>query len=146
MTRADFWCRVLGWLEMAGSAAFAGFILFMWKMFLDLFQIGDVPAITFLIWLFVLFAVLPMFATGLLTVLYANAVEQAREGLRGRNRILLRVFLALAGLWAAGVIGFAGVHAPVFGIAALLALASVAIAIMGPDWTADLSASQGTPA
>lgn len=144
MTRADFWCRVLGWLEMAGSAAFAAFVMFMWKMFLALFQIEDVPAITFLIWLFVIFAVLPMFVTGLLTVLYANAVEQAHAGLRGQNRIALRVILALSGLWAAGVIGFAGIHLPVFGIAAVCALASVAVAIMGPDWTADLSASPRT--
>jgi hypothetical protein len=142
MTRADFWCRVLGWVEMAGSAAFAGFILVMWTLFLELFQIEDVPAITFLIWLFVFFAVMPMFAAGLLTVIFANAVEQARNGLRGEGRIVLRVFLALAGLWAAGVIGFAGLSVPVFGIAALLALASAAIAIMGPDWTADLSATE----
>ncbi len=79
-----------------------------------------------------------MFFTGLFTVLFANAVEQARMGLRDQGKVVLRVFLALSGLCASGVIGTAGLSVPAVGVFAILALASVALAVMGPDWTADL--------
>jgi len=138
MTRADFWCRVLGWIEILGSAAFAGFILLMWNLFLELFQLEDIPALSFLLWLFIFFAIVPMLLTGLFTVLFANAVEQARNGLREQGKVILRVLMALAGLWAAGVIGTAGLSVPAFGLAGIFALASTGLAIMGPDWTADL--------
>jgi len=138
MTRADFWCRVLGWIEILGSAAFAGFILLMWNLFLELFQLEDIPALSFLLWLFIFFAIVPMLLTGLFTVLFANAVEQARNGLREQGKVILRVLMALAGLWAAGVIGTAGLSVPAFGLAGIFALTSVGLAIMGPDWTADL--------
>jgi hypothetical protein len=138
MTRADFWCRFIGWVQLAASIGFTLFVVFLWKTFAAIFQIEDVPVVSFLLWFFVFVTVFPMFLTGLLTVIYANAVEQARNGLREQGRIVLRVFLALAGLWAAGIIGYAGVNLPAFSVLAVLALVSVVIAIMGPDWTADL--------
>ena len=94
MTRADFWCRVLGAVQLLGGAAFAGFIVLMWNLFLELFQITDIPALSFLMWIFIALFVLPMMLCGLFTVLFANAVEQARTGLRGQNKILLRVPMA----------------------------------------------------
>ena len=81
---------------------------------------------------------LPMFLAGLFTVLFANAVEQSREGLRGQSKAFLRIVMALSGLWAAGIVGFAGMTMPPVGVFTLLALATTIIAIMGPDWTADL--------
>jgi hypothetical protein len=138
MTRADFWCRVVGWVQLAASIGFTLFVVFLWKTFARIFEIEDVAVVDFLLWFFVFVTVFPMFVTGLLTVIFANAVEQARNGLRDQGRIVLRVFLALSGLWAAGIIGYAGVAVPAFSVLALLALVSVAVAIMGPDLTADL--------
>lgn len=138
MGRADFWCRVVGWIQLAASIAFTLFVVFLWRTFLDIFQIEAPGVFRFLLWFFIFITVFPMFLTGLLTVIFANAVEQARNGLRDRGRIVLRLFLALSGLWAAGIIGYAGVHLPAFSIMAVLALVSAAAAIMGPDWTADL--------
>lgn len=138
MTRADFWCRVVGWLQIAGGAALAFTLLFLWELALDLAGIESVPGLSFLVWVFVLMMALPMFLAGLFTVLFANAVEQSREGLRGQSKAFLRIVMALSGLWAAGIVGFAGMTVPPVGVFTVLALATTIIAIMGPDWTADL--------
>lgn len=138
MTRADFWCRVLGWLQIAGGATLAFTLLFLWELALDLVGIESVPGLSFLVWVFVLVMALPMFLAGLFTVLFANAVEQSCEGLRGQSKAFLRIVMALSGLWAAGIVGFAGMTVPPVGVFTLLALATTIIAIMGPDWTADL--------
>lgn len=139
MTRADFWCRVLGWVQLAAGLVTAALILFMWELVREVFLLQDVPALSFLVWVFALFAALPECLAGLFTILFADAVEQAQGGLRGQQKIVLRVLMALSGLWAAGVIGLAGLGFPPIGILGLAALATVAIAIMGPDWTADLT-------
>jgi hypothetical protein len=138
LSRADFWCRVLGWLQLLAGLGFAALVLFLWRLVRDIFMIDDVPALSFLVWVFVVLTALPTFFSGLFTVVFANVVEQAREGLRGQQKILLRVVMALAGLSSAGVVGFAGLSIPPVSILALLGIASTAIAIMGPDWTADL--------
>ncbi|MCX7347680.1 MAG: hypothetical protein NTU78_18470 [Alphaproteobacteria bacterium] len=138
MTRADFWCRVVGWLQIAGGLLLAIIVLFLWDFVLSLFMIDSIPPLTFLVWVFVLIMAVPMLLAGLFTVLYANAVEQAQEGLRGQSKALLRIVTALSGLWAAGVVGFAGLTVPPLGLFTILALITTIIAIMGPDWTADL--------
>jgi hypothetical protein len=138
MSRADFWCRVLGWAQLAGGLLFAVLVLLLWEFILDIFMIDDIPALSFLVWIFVLVTALPHFVSGLLTVVYANAVEQAGQGMRGQQRIVLRLLMALAGLASAGVIGFAGMSVPPLTLFSLLGLATAVIAIMGPDWTADL--------
>lgn len=146
MTRADFWCRVIGWLQIAGGLLLAFIVLFLWDFVLSLFMIDSIPPLTFLVWVFVLIMAIPMLLAGMFTVLYANAVEQAREGLRGQSRALLRIATALSGLWAAGVVGFAGLTVPPMTLFTILALISTVVAIMGPDWTADLFASKEKPA
>jgi hypothetical protein len=73
-------------------------------------------------------------------------VEQAREGKRDEQHVLFRVFLALAGLWSAGVVGFLGISMPPLGFFAILGIATAAVAIMGPDWTADLFKPSGANA
>ena len=138
MTRADFWCRVVGWLQIAGGAILAFTLLFLWELALDLVGIESIPGLSFLVWVFVLMMALPMFLAGLFTVLFANAVEQSREGLRGQSKTLLRIAMALSGLWAAALVGFAGMTVPPAGVFTILALISTVVAIMGPDWTADL--------
>ena len=47
---------------------------------------------------------------------FADFVEQAREGKRDEQHVVFRVFLALAGLWSAGVIGFLGISMPALGL------------------------------
>jgi hypothetical protein len=138
MTRADFWCRVVGWLQIAGGLLLAFIVLFLWDFVLRLFMIDSIPPLTFLVWVFVLIMAVPMLLAGLFTVIFANAVEQAREGLRGQSKAVLRVLTALSGLWAAGIVGFAGLTVPPMGLFTILALISTVVAIMGPDWTADL--------
>ncbi len=138
MSRADFWCRVLGWLQIAGGAVTAAVILFLWELFRQIFMIESLPGISFLVWIFVIFIALPGFLAGLFTVLFANAVEQSRDGLRDQSKAGLRVVMALTGLWSAGVIGAAGFGFPPLGFFGILALLTTLIAIMGPDWTAGL--------
>ena len=146
MTRADFWCRVVGWLQIAGGLLLAFIVLFLWDFVLSLFMIVSIPPVTFLVWVFVLIMAVPMLLAGLFTVIYANAVEQAREGLRGQSKAVLRVLTALSGLWAAGIVGFAGLTVPPMGLFTILALISTLVAIMGPDWTADLFGRKETTA
>lgn len=138
MSRADFWCRILGWLQIVGGAVTAGVILFLWQLFREIFMIDHLPALSFLVWVFVLIVALPGLLAGLFTVLFANAVAQAQDGLRGQQKILLRMVMALAGLWSAGVIGTAGLSFPPLGFFGILALMTVGLAVMGADWTADL--------
>jgi hypothetical protein len=138
MDRADFWCRVLGWIQLLAGAAAAICIIFLWELLKELFMIDSVPALSFLVWVFVLIAALPEFLAGLFTILFANAVEQARLGLRGEQKMVLRILMAISGLWSAGIVGFAGFGFPPLGLLGILALATVIVAIMGPDWTADL--------
>ncbi len=138
MTRADFWCRVLGWLQIIGAAICGAAIWWLWEVILGWIEIDSGGFFTLLKWLIILFFTGPPFFSGLLTVVFANKVEQARQGFRENPHWALRVATALAGLWSAGVIGFAGVSVPALGVFAVLGLISAVIAIMGADWTADL--------
>ncbi len=90
-----------------------------------------------------IFAALPVFLSGLFTILFANAVEQARNGLREQGKILLRILMALSRAVGGGRHRLRGPQlSAVLGLFGVLALLTVGMAIMGPDWTADLFASQ----
>lgn len=138
MNRADFWCRVLGWLQVVAGLALAAVILLLWRLVRDFFEIGDVSSLSILVWAVVFLTAMPTFFAGLSTIFFANTVEQARTGLRNQQKILLRVVMALCGLWSAGVIGIAGLSLPPSSLLAILGLATTFIAIMGADWVADL--------
>ncbi len=146
MTRGDFWCRVLGWLQVGGAVAVGAAVYALWKLLFGWIELEDGGFFTFLMWIIILFLALPPFLAGLFTVLFANKVEQAGQGLREDSHVLLRVFMALAGLWSAGVIGFLGFSVPPLTPFAVLGLASAGIAIMGHEWTADLfTAKEASP-
>ena len=138
MKRGDFWCRVLGWLQLAGAAACAATIYFLWQAIFGWLEIEDGGFFAFVLSLVIIFFTLPAFLAGLFTVLYADKVEQAQAGLREQSHAGLRIVLALAGLWSAGVVGFVGLSFPHMGFFAVLGLLSAFIAIMGPEWTADV--------
>ena len=140
MNRADFWCRVLAWLQIGGALATGAAIYLLWAVFMGAMTAEvDAPVFIGLIkWAIILIMALPPFLAGILTLSFADKVEKARNGQRGGQHVLLRVFMALAGLWSAGVIGFLGISVPPIGFFALLGVASAIVAIMGQDWTADL--------
>jgi hypothetical protein len=146
MNRADFWCRVLGWLQLGGAVVCGATIYWLWQLLFGWIDIKNGEFFEFILWLIILFFALPPFVSGLLTVLFANVVEQSREGLREQSKPALRIFLTLAGLWTAGVVGFAGLSFPHLGFFAVMGLMSAAIAIMGADWTADLFRKNETTA
>ncbi|MCB1380411.1 MAG: hypothetical protein KDK89_18890 [Alphaproteobacteria bacterium] len=138
MTRADFWCRVIGWLQIISGALVALVVFLLWSLFKDWLDIDAVAILVFFKWLAIFFLALPPLLSGLFTVLFANRVEQAREGLRGQGAWPLRILMILGGLWSAGVIGFAGLGLPPVTVLAVLAIATVVMGIGGPEWTADL--------
>ena len=138
MIRADFWCRVLGWLQLLSGVATAVLIWLLWKLIFGWIDIEDGGFFNVLVAIVISIFVLPVFLSGLFTILFANAVEQARNGLREQGKVFLRIIMALSGLWAAGFIGFAGLGFPAIGLFGILSLMTVGLAIMGPDWTADL--------
>ncbi len=138
MTRGDFWCRVLGWLQIGGAVATGLCIYALWSLFFGWIELNDDGFFNVIMWLFIIVLAFPPFLAGLLSMAFANFVEQARNGKRDDPHVLFRVFMALAGLWSAGVIGFLGLSLPPIGFFAILGIATAAIAIMGHDWTADL--------
>lgn len=146
MTRGDFWCRVLGWLQIGGAVATGLLVYALWALFFGWIELDDGGFFSIIMWLFIIVLAFPAFLAGLLTVNFANYVEQSRHGKRDDPHVLFRVLMALAGLWSAGVIGFLGLSLPPIGFFAVLGLASAAIAIMGHDWTADLFAPTGASA
>jgi hypothetical protein len=145
MNRADFWCRVIGWLQIAGGIGMGVLIIFLWEAGLRLFGVETIPGISFLVWVFAVIVAAPPFFSGLFAVLFANAVEASQSGQRGHDRILLRIFTVLAGLVSAGVIGFFGLTVPPVGLFSLLGLATALVGFMGPDWTADLFGPRDKP-
>lgn len=138
MTRADFWCRVLGWLQIMSGAFMAFMVFALWEFFAAWLDIGKVGFLVVFKWLIIAIFAAPTFLSGLFTVLFASRVEQAREGLRGQTAWPLRILMILAGLWSAGAIGFTGFGLPPVTFLAVLAIATVIIGAGGPDWTADL--------
>ncbi len=140
MSRADFWCRVMGWLQLGGAVAVGGTIYALWALIFDWMVIEDAGVLSVVKWVVIAIFALPPFLAGLLTLVFADRVEQARLGKRDEQHVVLRVVTALAGLWSAGVVGFVGLHLPPVGFFSILGLATAVVAIMGADWTADLFA------
>lgn len=140
MTRADFWCRVLGWLQIASGALLGVLVMLVWRLFADWLEPGAGALLEFFKWLLIVLFALPPFLSGTLTVLFANRVEQSRLGLRGQEAWPLRILMILAGLWSAGVIGFTGLQIPPVTPLALFGIATAIMGAGGPDWTADLFA------
>jgi hypothetical protein len=138
MTRGDFWCRVLGWLQLGGAVATGLLIYSLWSLFFGWIELNDDGFFDVIMWIIIIVLAFPPFLAGSLCLFFADFVEQAREGKRDEQHVLFRVFLALAGLWSAGVVGFLGISMPPLGFFAILGAATAAVAIMGPDWTADL--------
>jgi hypothetical protein len=138
MTRGDFWCRVLGWLQVGGAVATGLLVYSLWAFFFGWIEMRNDGFFTAIMWIIILILAFPAFLAGVLTIIFADYVEQARNGKRDEQHVIYRVFLALAGLWSAGVIGFLGISMPALGFFAVLGIATAAMAIMGHDWTADL--------
>ena len=138
MNRADFWCRVLGWLQLAGAAAVGGCIYALWALIFGWMVIEDQGFLSIMKWIFIFIFAFPPFLSGLLTIVFADRVEQARAGQRDEQHVFLRVVTALAGLWSAGVVGFVGLHLPPVGFFSVLGVVTAIIAVMGAEWTADL--------
>lgn len=141
MHRADLWCRVLAWLQIGGALVTAAAIYLLWSVFIGAMtaDAGGDLLLSIFKWAVIVIMALPPFAAGLLTWVFADRVERARAGQRQEQHVLLRVLMALAGLWSAGVIGFLGFSVPPIGFFAVLGLATAFLAIMGQDWTADLT-------
>lgn len=140
MNRADFWCRVLAGLQIGGAVVTAAAIYLLWSVFIApaTLDADGVFLLDILKWIIILMMTLAPLLAGILTWVFADRVEKARNGQRGGQHVLLRVLLALAGLWSAGVIGFLGISLPPVGFFAILGVTSAFLAIMGQDWTADL--------
>ena len=146
MSRADFWCRVMGWLQLGGAVAVGGTIYALWALIFGWMVIEDAGFLSFVKWIIIFTFAFPPFLSGLLTMVFADRVEQARLGQREEQHVFLRVVTALAGLWSAGVVGFVGLHVPPMGFFSVLGIATAIIAVMGADWTADLFAPRAGPA
>lgn len=143
MTRGDFWCRVLGWLQVAGAVAVGACIYGLWSFFFGWIEMKNDGFFDVIMWIIILVIAFPAFLAGVLTIIFADFVEQARQGKRDEGHVVFRVILALAGLWSAGVVGFVGISMPSLGFFAVLGLITTAAAIMGHDWTADLFVQDG---
>ena len=148
MNRADFWCRVMGWLQIGGAVAVGATIYGAWALLIG-WMMMDVPSpavFTVFKWIVIVVFAFPPFLAGLLAIVFADRVEQARTGKRDEQHVFLRVVTALAGLWSAGVVGFVGLHMPPVGFFSVLGIATAVVAIMGADWTADLLTPRSGPA
>lgn len=140
MNRGDFWCRVLGWLQVAGAAVVGGAIYALWALMFSWIVVQGQGFLTVMKWMMIFVFAFPPFLSGLLTIIFAERVERARLGRRDEDHVVLRVATAIAGLWSAGVVGFVGLHVPPVGFFSVLGIATAIIAIMGADWAADLFA------
>ncbi|MCX7349101.1 MAG: hypothetical protein NTZ54_06105 [Alphaproteobacteria bacterium] len=140
MSRADFWCRVLGWLQVAGAVAVGGAIYALWALIFGWIAIEDAGFLAVSKWIVIFIFAFPALLSGALTIVFTDRVEEAQQGRREEQHVFLRVVTALAGLWSAGVVGFVGLHVPPLGFFSLLGIAKAIIAVMGADWTADLFA------
>jgi hypothetical protein len=142
MNRADFWCRVLGWLQIGGALAVGAAIYALWAFIFGWIVMEDPGFFTVFKWIIIIIFAFPPFLSGLLTVVFADRVEQAQAGMRDEQHVFLRVVTALAGLWSAGVVGFVGLSVPPIGFFSVLGVVTALIAVMGADWTADLLAAR----
>jgi hypothetical protein len=142
MNRADFWCRVLGWLQIGGALAVGAAIYALWAFIFGWIVMEDPGFFTVFKWIIIIIFAFPPFLSGLLTVVFSDRVEQAQAGKRDEQHVFLRVVTALAGLWSAGVVGFVGLSVPPIGFFSVLGVVTALVAVMGADWTADLFAAR----
>ena len=142
MNRADFWCRVLGWLQIGGALAVGAAIYALWAFIFGWIVMEDPGFFAVFKWIIIIIFAFPPFLSGLLTVVFADRVEQAQAGKRDEQHVFLRVVTALAGLWSAGVVGFVGLSVPPIGFFSVLGVVTALTAVMGADWTADLFAAR----
>jgi hypothetical protein len=140
MNRADFWCRVMGWLQIGGAIAVGATIYAAWAFLFGWIVMENPGFFTTIKWIIIIVFAFPPFLSGLLTIVFADRVEQAQAGKRDEQHVFLRVVTAMAGLWSAGVVGFVGLHMPPVGFFSVLGIATAVTAVMGADWTADLLA------
>ena len=138
MNRADFWCRVLGWLQVGGAVAVGIAIYALWALLFGWVAMESPAFLAVFTWIIIVMFAFPPLLSGLLTIAFAGRVEQAQAGRRDAQHVFLRVVTALAGLWSAGVVGFVGLSVPPVGFFSVLGIATALIAVMGADWTADL--------
>lgn len=146
MTRGDFWCRVLGWLQVAGGVAVAACVYALWSFFFGWIELRNDAFLDAVLWIILFLIAFPALLAGVLTIIFADFVEQARNGKRDEAHVVFRVILAVSGLWSAGFIGVLGFSMPSLGFFAVLGLVTSAVAIMGQDWTADLFTQSGVSA
>ena len=142
MNRADFWCRVLGWPQIGGALAVGAAIYALWAFIFGWIVMEDPGFFAVFKWIIIIIFAFPPFLSGLLTVVFADRVEQAQAGIRDEQHVFLRVVTALAGLWSAGVVGFVGLSVPPIGFFSVLGVVTALVAVMGADWTADLFAAR----
>lgn len=140
MSRADFWCRVMGWLQVGGAVAVGAAIYAAWAFIFGWVVMENPGFFTVFKWIIIFIFAFPPLLSGLLTIVFAERVAQARMGQRDEQHVFLRVVTAMAGLWSAGVVGFIGLSVPPVGFFSVLGIATALIAVMGADWTADLFA------
>ncbi|MFT3987131.1 hypothetical protein [Aestuariivirga sp.] len=136
MDRAEFWCRILGWLQMAGGFVVALTIILVWKLLFAWMEQDNGALFAILISMLVFVFAAPAFLSGLFTVIFARRVEQARNGANGGSNVVLRVLMVFAGLWAAGVIGIGAVTLPHLGFFAVMGLITAFLGLMGAEWLA----------
>jgi hypothetical protein len=146
MNRADFWCRVMGWLQIGGAMAVGAAIHVLWALIFGWIAMDNPGFLAAIKWIIIVIFAFPPFLAGLLAIVFADKVEQARLGQREEQHVFLRVVTALAGLWSAGVVGVVGLHVPPIGLFSVLGIVTAAVAIMGADWTADLFSARKDPA
>lgn len=146
MTRGDFWCRVLGWLQVAGGFAVAACVYALWTFFFGWLELKNDTIFHVIFWIILFLIAFPALLAGVLTIIFADFVEKARKGQREEAHVVFRVILALSGLWSAGFIGIFGLSIPSLGFFAILGLVTAAVAIMGHDWMADLFQQNGISA
>lgn len=136
MSQMDFWCRILGWLQILGGLGMAALILIVGKA-VDLQSLNTLAA-SLLPAILIVFLAVPPILSGLCTLLFARAVTDAINDGSQSEPAVLRVFMGLFGLWAAGVVGIFGLSAPQAGFFAILGLITTALAIVGAQRTATL--------
>ena len=129
MNRADFWCRVLGWLQIGGALAVGAAIYVLWAFIFGWIVMEDPGFFAVFKWIIIIIFAFPPLLSGLLTVVFADRVEQAQAGMRDEQHVFLRVVTALAGLWSAGVVGFVGLSVPPIGFFSVLGVVTALVAV-----------------
>ena len=134
MGKPEFWCQVIGWLQVIGGLIVGAAFWFVSYLFSLGFDQNTLPYVLFF-FLF-LFVGLPGLLSGLTTLRFASHVKAYRAGVDTGDHFGLRVAMVFAGLWAAGVIGFFGLSVPPMSLFAILGLITVGLAYMGVAGTA----------